>query len=288
MSSIIGIWPSNLVEELAYRRGILFLGSGVSATAKKADGTSPDTWRQFLNHIRTIARAASPDDNAYIDDRLACKDYLLALQAIYDKCDLGEYGKYLQDTYLRSDFQASNVHKAIKRIDSKIVITTNFDKIYDNLCNEQGYIITNYEKTKAIVQNIKSPNNLIIKAHGTIEDVENIIFTASQYYNKQEKYPEFYELLYALFLTHTVVFLGYSLNDPDINLILQFLHNSANVNSPHYLVKEKGTPEQLKKHWKATYNVQIIEYGNSFIDFEPAIEELCELVEALRSDRMIP
>lgn len=288
MSKYHDVWPSNLVEELAYRRGILFLGSGVSATAKKADGTSPDTWGDFLNHIRGLARNVSHEDNVYIEDRLTCKDYLLALQAIYDKCDPGEYGKYLQDTYLRSEFQASNVHKAIKKIDSKIVITTNFDKIYDNLCNEQGYIVINYEKTKAIVQNIKSPNNLIIKAHGTIEDVENIIFTASQYYNKQEKHPEFYELLYSLFLTHTVVFIGYSLNDPDINLILQYLHNSANVNSPHYLVKHKGTPDQLRKHWKETYNVQIIEYGDGFDDFEPAIEELYGLVEALRVERMIP
>lgn len=28
------IWPDNLVEELAYRRCLIFLGSGVSATAK--------------------------------------------------------------------------------------------------------------------------------------------------------------------------------------------------------------------------------------------------------------
>lgn len=28
------IWPDNLVEELAYRRCLIFLGSGISATAK--------------------------------------------------------------------------------------------------------------------------------------------------------------------------------------------------------------------------------------------------------------
>ena len=38
------IWPDNLVEELAYRRCLIFLGSGISATAKNDAGESPDTW----------------------------------------------------------------------------------------------------------------------------------------------------------------------------------------------------------------------------------------------------
>lgn len=42
------IWPDNLVEELAYRRCLIFLGSGISATAKNDAGESPDTWGAFL------------------------------------------------------------------------------------------------------------------------------------------------------------------------------------------------------------------------------------------------
>ena len=63
--------------------------------------------------------------------------------------------------------------------------------------------------------------------------MKKLIFTAKQYYQAQEKYPEFYHLMTALFLTHTVVFLGYSINDPDINLLLLFLHNTANTSYPH-------------------------------------------------------
>ena len=39
------------------------------------------------------------------------------------------------------------------------------------------------------------------------------------------------------------------------------------------------------KHWKETYNVQIIEYGDSYADLEPAIEELANKVDAFRADR---
>ena len=97
-----------------------------------------------------------------------------------------------------------------------------------------------------------------------------------------------YRLLSSLFLTHTIVFLGYSLQDPDINLLLQFLHNTANTSCPHYLVSKSGNSTQLIKHWKNTYNVSLIEYGDSYDYFEKSLEELRDLVIQLREERGMP
>lgn len=286
MSSIpYDIWPDSLVEELASRRCVLFLGSGISATASKDDGTKPKTWREFIEGIRLIATKASADDMEYIDEQLRKEDYLLALQAIHDSCIPAEYVRYL-DSEFKVDYNPSKVHESIRQIDSKIVVTTNFDSIYDNLCKSSTYSVLDYEEAEDIVQTLKSPTNLIIKAHGTIEKKSKLIFTSSQYYKSQQENPEFYEILYSLFLTNTVVFLGYSLNDPDINLLLQYLHKSASEASPHYLVIKNGTAPQLKKHWKETYNVQIIEYGDDYAQFEPAIMNLADKVEEFRVSRV--
>lgn len=235
-------------------------------------------------------RQASRKDKKFIKNMLNQKNYLLALQAIYDLCDPGEYGNYLKDIYIRGGYKASKVHELIRDIDSKILITTNFDKIYESLVCDSfpGYSTFSYTETKSIIGCLRSPYNLIIKAHGNIDDTNKIIFTAQQYYKAQEMYPEFYNLLAALFLTHTIVFIGYSLQDPDINLLLQFLHGSANASSPHYLVTLKGNPFQLIKHWKETYNVSVIEYGDNFDCFEKRIEELRDRVIALREERGMP
>ena len=217
------------------------------------------------------------------------KKILLALQTIYDLCDPGEYSNYLKEMYLRKGYAPSNVHKLIKDLDSKIVITTNFDKLYENACSDlQGCMTFDYTQTKSIIGCIKSPESIIIKAHGSIDDTEKIVFTAQQYYRAQEEYPEFYRLLSSLFLTHTIVFLGYSLQDPDINLLLQFLHNTANTSCPHYLVSKSGNSTQLIKHWKNTYNVSLIEYGDSYDYFEKSLEELRDLVIQLREERGRP
>ncbi|MGQ4680717.1 SIR2 family protein [Paenibacillus polymyxa] len=285
MSKII--WPNNLIEELAYRRAILFLGSGVSATAKNDDGKSPETWGEFLNNIKALMRNPQKEDIAFIDKMLTQENYLLALQAIYDLSDSGAYSKYLKDTFSRGRFNPSPVHKSIKKINSKIVVTTNFDKIYDNLCNEDLYVKYDYMKAKSIISNIKSPENVIIKAHGSIDDTDEMIFTSQQYFEAQENYPEFYSLLRALFLTNTVLFLGYSLNDPDINLVLQSLSNTSSSASPHYIVLKEGTSEHIIKHWEKTYNVRCLEYGPSYDNFEENIEELQEAVAQLRIERGI-
>ncbi|WP_375345363.1 SIR2 family protein [Priestia megaterium] len=281
-------WPENLIEELAYRRTILFLGSGVSATAKNEEGKSPETWGRFLENIKALINNPTQEDIKFIDEMLAQENYLLALQAIYDLSDSGAYSKYLKDNFSRGKFNPSPVHKAIKEIESKIVITTNFDKIYDNLCNDDSYVRYDYQRTKSIISNIKSPENIIIKAHGTIDDTDEIIFTSKQYYKNQEKYPEFYSLLKSLFLTHTVLFLGYSLNDPDINLVLQSIRNTSSPASPHYIVIKEGISKHIIKHWEHTYNVRCLEYGPSYDNFEENIEELKDLVIGMREDRQIP
>lgn len=282
------IWPDNLVEELAYRRCLIFLGSGISATAKNDAGESPDTWGAFLNNVKLKMKNPSEDDKKFVEDMLKKQNYLLALQAIADLCDSGGYSNYLKSQYLRGKYKPSKVHELIKDLDSKIVVTTNFDKLYEGLCHEPEYLTFDYTDTRSIIGSIKAPENIIIKAHGSIDDTEKLIFTAKQYYQAQEQYPEFYHLMTALFLTHTVVFFGYSLNDPDINLLLQFLHNTANSSCPHYMIDKKGNKPQMVKHWKDTYNVSLLEYGDDYSCLESSLEELRDLVFELRAERGMP
>lgn len=280
-------WPANLIEEIAYRRCILFLGSGISATSKNSEGKNPPTWGEFISEIQKLMNTPTEEDKNFIENMIRQENYLMALQAIYDLSDPGAYNKYLKDTYARGRYLASEVHKSIKSLDSKIVITTNFDKIYENLCNEDGYVVDHYRNSKSIISNIKSPESIIIKAHGTIDDTDNIIFTGKQYYEAQGKYPEFYSLLHSLFLTNTVIFLGYSLSDPDINLVLQNINNTSNSTCPHYIILKEGTSKHIIKHWKDTYNITALEYGPEYENLEENILELKELVEELRNERSI-
>jgi hypothetical protein len=279
-------WPNNLIEEIAYRRCVIFVGAGISATAQNDEGISPKKWGEFIKDAIKLINRPSQDKLDFISKMLDQQNYLLALQAIADSCDPGAYAGFLRDAYSRPRYRASPTHQFIKDIDSKIVITTNFDRIYENLCNE--YVSANYFETSKIITNMKSSENLIIKAHGTIDDVDNLVFTQKQYYNAKLKHPVFYNILSALFLTNTVIFLGYSLNDPDINLILELAANARSLSSPHYVVVKDGIDEEIKQHWTDCYNIFPLEYGPSYTDLESNIEELRDRVVDFRALKRIP
>jgi len=120
-------WPRNLIEEIAYRRVILVLGSGVSATAKNDSNVSPKTWEEFLVEAKTLIR----DDTSisFVNKMLKERNYLFALQAIFSSCDPGEYADFLKREFLRSNFNPSEEHFAIKELDVKIWVNPKFSTV---------------------------------------------------------------------------------------------------------------------------------------------------------------
>ncbi len=281
-------WRINLIEEIAYRRCVLFLGAGISATAKNANSQSPVTWEEFLKGAISLINHAPEETRVYVNELISHGNYLMALQVIYNNSDPGHYASYLRQTFNTPNFKASKTHELIKAIDSKIVVTTNFDKIYENLCNEHGYTTATYRETEKILTNLKSTENLIIKAHGTIDNVNQIIFTQKQYNEARKQIPDFYEVLKALFLTQTVLFLGYSLNDPDINLLMETVGNISPSSNPHYIVVKEGINDELKRYWQECYNVFPLEYGPEYENLGENIQNLHDAVIAYRAAKRIP
>lgn len=281
-------WPENLVQEIAYRRCVIIIGAGISANSKNTKGESPKTWSEFLKSSIDLIDRITRKEKLFIKKTIRQNNYLLALQTIYDKCDKGKYNHFLREEFKNKNYEPSDIHKLIKEIDSKIVISTNFDKIYDKLYNDHGYNISTHMETEKIICSIKSTDNILIKAHGTIDDTDNIVFTKKQYFEAKRKYPEFYRLLSSLFLTNTVLFLGYSLSDPDINLILEEVANSTNSMCPHYIVVKEGIEDEIKKDWLENYNISTLEYGPNYSDLSKNIENLRDEVISYRAVKGMP
>ena len=74
-------WPVSLVEELASRRCIVFLGAGASAGCLSAvDRSSPPTWGVFLEDLKN--RIPDPDGTETIDALIDKEKYLDAVGCI--------------------------------------------------------------------------------------------------------------------------------------------------------------------------------------------------------------
>jgi hypothetical protein len=279
-------WPLAFATELAERRCIIFMGAGVSMGSLGEDGaTHPPSWEKFL----TDASALVPNEPDKKVARSLIKKYqfLDAAEIITERSNPADFGTLLRNTLVTPKFSPSELHKIILELDPKLAVTTNYDEIYDHYCVSgnagSGYNICRYYDRFA-VENIRSRVRLVMKAHGCVSDPTKIVLSRSSYYTAKRDHPGFYQVLDALFLTNTILFIGASLTDPDIQLVLENVNISAPSAHPHYALVEKTRHPSIKAAIKKTHNVELIEYpkGKHHLAVQ-AMKDLKDEVIGLRS-----
>lgn len=275
-------WPANLIEEIAFNRCVFFIGSGVSSTSTSKEGERMKGWEEFIKSASSSL--LSNENQSLVNNEIRKKNYLRALEIVKRRSDIGAYTRFLSEEFSRKHYEPSVAHEIIKSLNMKIMVTTNFDSVLDNHCksNNGDYVVINYSNSEDILTHIKSYNNVIVKAHGTIDSPDKIIFTESDYLNSMKNNGLFYKILESLFITHTVLFLGYSMNDPDIQLLLNNEANTSSKSSPHYILMTDDLDPLDEELWSNQYNISTIKYGADHNEFLPMLEELREKVMEIR------
>lgn len=171
-------WPEKLVEDIARRRCVLFLGSGVSANSINADGVHPKTWIEVLQE----GISKLPEDTTKKQKDVICRsikhgDLLLACELLRKYLGSDEYKDLLKSEFFDKHFLTAKIHEEIEQLDSRLVITPNFDQIYEKYVHSipgNDVVIAKYSD-RNIADVIRSANRLIIKSHGDITAGDEII-----------------------------------------------------------------------------------------------------------------
>jgi hypothetical protein len=255
-------WPRSLIEEIAFKRTIIFIGSGVSASSQNDEGNSPPTWKLLLQNA--TEQFLREDADKMVVKNLIKKELLLdAAEVVFDEVPQPERRRFFRSVFAEPRFGPSEYHSIIQGIDPKITITTNYDQLYEQQCGAlvagQGYAVRKYTDNK-ILNDVRSKDNLIIKAHGCITDTEDLIITRSDYFKIKREHSQFYNVMDSLLTVNTVLFLGCSMGDPDIQLILENTNIAAHSDHPHYAVLPVGRHRALKRAMESAYNIRVLEY----------------------------
>ncbi len=281
-------WPETLVEELAARRGIVFLGAGASASSTRlgAPDQHPPTWGGLLELLyQHINRGEEPDREA-VRELLDSDKYLEAAEILRKVCIYKpDYERLVGMTFER--FRPTEVHKAIERLDQKVVITTNFDTLYEDHCRQgdaaHGYAVLNYYD-HGLINRLRSPKRVIVKVHGCVTAPELTVLTKSDFFEARSEYSNFFRTLESLFLTQTLLFIGYSISDPDIQLLLENSTIAAKSEHPHYAVMRQGQHSAIRGAFLRTYSIEILEFdpANNYEEFLLSLQDLADKVEEAR------
>lgn len=274
-------WPEPLILDLARRRAVLFLGAGVSCNSVGEGGMRPPSWREFLN--KGFERC--PGSKKHIKKLIKDKDFLTACEIIKERMD-EVWPNFLDELFVAPKYQPSELHRSIYGLDASLVLTPNFDKIYDNLAQSEsnGTVKTKTYYDEGLADAVRGNSLNVMKVHGTIDNPNRMIFTRYEYLVARRKHPAFYTLLDALIVTHTFLFIGCGLNDPDIRL---FLEKSAQVHpdaAPHYITLPK-VHSDIEGSIRRNLNLKVLAYSKKE-DHKELGDSLKDLVDLVDQKRM--
>lgn len=280
-------WPSDLVRDIAARRSVVFLGSGVSRNAANTNGVHPRGWTDFLYHL--AAQVSDAAKKAEIEQCITDADLLTACELCRKYLTPHGFKTELIKEFSGNGYRPAQIHDDLSLIDSQLVMTTNFDKLYENRANQlqdNTVIVKNYYD-KDVADVFRRRDRVVLKVHGIIDVPDQTIFTRSQYALARRDYGHFYQLLRSLFVTHTFVFLGASMRDPDMQLLLEDHAYRFEGSRPHYIVMpedsaRRGVLEVLEE----TMNLKALTYNpaDNHSALATSVSALVPLVESERQN----
>ncbi|WP_343713357.1 SIR2 family protein [Inquilinus sp.] len=277
-------WPEGLVNDLARRRAVVVIGSGVSRHSVGENDTRPPTWRMFL--IKAKEDCPNKASLDLIDEAIQSGDYLHACEWLKKRYDEGWVG-YLRRTFSTPKFSPADIHAEILNLDGRIVFSLNFDDIYERYVNSihrGSYIIKNYHDSD-VSEYLRGNGRYIIKIHGSLNSPENLIFTQRDYSAARIKHSSFYQAFDASLLTHTFLFIGSGHSDPDINLLLENQNFGFPTQVPHYFLTSAGFGEDRKASLRENRNLKVLEYDPVDDLHSGLISELKALNEKVEAER---
>lgn len=285
--------PPKFIERLHERKVIPFVGAGVpmNVTDKSGNTLFPD-WRNLLLTSADKLRDTGKEAAAKLVEgnlEITPPNYLEAARTAQKYLGSEFYDLIQEKISIKSENADENslrIPQIIWEISHNLIITTNYDKVLSWTCpNIRDLSRWNIEAPKEQADLIRTQfvqNPTVWHLHGHIDDVRNIILTPDGYEklyptntNSKIKYDAALRTLEILFISHTFLFIGFSLDDEYFVNQLRYVQNLFQGTSGKHYVLIRET-EQAK--------LNSLNLGIEPITFESFGERMFQKFEDIKAE----
>lgn len=197
------------------RHVILFVGAGVSASL------GVPTWAEFIGRLGEDLGAPAREFLAYgADFRSLAEFYRLEKGSLESLSRRMRSEWHVGDRVLRS----STVHTSIVRLDFPVVYTTNYDALLERTYALAGRRFNKIVTAKDIGA-IDPGLPTIVKFHGDLAAPDSLVLAETDYLRRLSFEHPLDITLAADALSKAVLFVGYSVSDINLRLLLFRLHS---------------------------------------------------------------
>lgn len=259
--------PLKLREAYKTNRCALYVGAGASAGAGLPD------WRTFLEKMtdKALGEHLISPTTAKHYRTLAKKPAKYLAVASGLKEDLGShFEEFIEETFIGSKPRPTALHEAFVELTNlQFIVTTNYDVLIERAFQARtpDVPVCSFGDVGETQRRLAKREFFILKAHGDASKPGNgIVLTDTDYRNILYRQRAYQSLLASMFTMFTMVFIGASMVDPELLLLLNYIADAFPPTSgpSHYalLAKEDINPVEQKR-WLKDYKVQVIPYSKA-------------------------
>jgi pimeloyl-ACP methyl ester carboxylesterase len=250
--------PAPLVEALRKGKCALFVGSGFSVSA------GLPTWDKLIGELIELLKREVPADPVLpeLDDLRKNSKYLDIAQHAAEALSRDAFTSFLRQQIRRVDARPGEIHRLAARLPFAFFVTTNYDQLLEQALPD--VTVATQADTQLLSNLLYDGGRFLLKAHGDIDRSDTIILTATDYQKAIHLQPSFGQIFSSLKLHYSILFVGYSLSDPDFNLLLErhvalFGHGGAK----RYALLWKGEISVIESRTlERTQNITVIRYDD--------------------------
>ncbi|SDD08402.1 SIR2-like domain-containing protein [Bradyrhizobium brasilense] len=250
-------------------------------------GAGLPSWEKLLSDMLTEARGHHlvSDSKAAGYEKIIAdpSKYLMAAAGLKD--DLGgEFNEFIIKTFIDSKPQPTELHKALVAAQLfQFVLTTNYDTLLEKAYRGTGLEevpVFSFIDAGEVQRRLSKREFFILKAHGDATRPGNgVVLTEVDYREVLYRRRAYQSLLSTIFTMFSVVFVGASMTDPEIKLLLAYIADSFSPSGgpSHFaLMAEEEISDVERERWRKDWKVQIVPVSkaDNFV-------ELTEFVKAL-------
>jgi hypothetical protein len=276
----------NLREAMTDKtRVLVFLGAGLSFGAARLSAkagfeahSSDDelplpSWPLLITRMRKRLEPRMADrDRRFLDDFFTYEGPLDCAELFRQTVGEQNYAQFLFEQFDASRHEFVRVtpsHKEIVKLDLPLLFSTNYDQVL-----EQAYRAANVRLDVSIDEEqfkgnlARRPARHLVKMHGSIEKANTIILTRNDYARSRSIRNEMFGYLRGQLTQTTFLFVGFSLADPNFNLLHDDVRDTLGMLAPvSYAVQGRRDPVKRRYLESLGVNTVWLEDWNYLPDF---------------------
>jgi hypothetical protein len=271
----------NDLADLMTRRPLALVGAGASVASGYPD------WKALFDHMEKRLKRVSPGKLSPMLKEL--NDPAWQAEELYVHLKEDEYYRFLRETFAEPQppNEVSEPHYLIARLGFRHILTTNYDPCIEIASRgfERPYRPLHWNNHgeankffRALSHADEGP--YVVYLHGHHTRPEDIILTESSY-SRAYLDETNQRRLVAIFITQPVVFVGFSMNDPDLGYLMRLVRTDSDGMTQHFGIfgcRTADERELIRRRMEGKYGIRSVFYR---IDDDGSHACLLQLLEHL-------